>query len=111
MADEEEEPVDPKIAIDAKCAASTACTKLLVEYEACAKRIEAKGQGECSGWYMDYLGCIDACVRPRPPRPAAPRPGCTRAPPLARRRSRAGAHAAPHALPRARRRAGSCCRR
>ena len=26
------------------------------------KRIEAKGQGECSGWYMDYLTCVDKCA-------------------------------------------------
>ena len=61
--DEDEEPVDPKIAIDEKCSKSTACSKAFVEYEACAERIEKKGHGECSGQYMDYLACIDACVR------------------------------------------------
>ena len=61
--DEDEEPVDPKIAIDEKCSKSTACSKAFVEYEACAGRIEKKGHGECSGQYMDYLACIDACVR------------------------------------------------
>ena len=30
--------------------------------ERCAKRIEAKGEGECSGWYMDYLTCVDKCA-------------------------------------------------
>ena len=61
--DEDEEPVDPKIAIDEKCSKTTACSKAFVEYEACAERIEKKGHGECSGQYMDYLACIDACVR------------------------------------------------
>ena len=61
--DEDEEPVDPKIAIDEKCSKTTACSKAFVEYEACAERIEKKGHGECSGQYMDYLACIDACER------------------------------------------------
>ena len=64
--DEDEEPVDPKIAIDEKCSKTTACSKAFVEYEACAERIEKKGHGECSGQYMDYLACIDACVRCTP---------------------------------------------
>ena len=63
MADEEEELPDQKKIADDKCARTEACAKLFVEYEACSKRIEAKGHGECTGYYMDYLGAVDRCVR------------------------------------------------
>ena len=67
MSDEEEpEVLDQKAVADAKCAKSVEVAKLYVEYEACAKRIEAKGHGECTGYYMDYLGAIDKCVRRAP---------------------------------------------
>lgn len=62
MADEEEVP-DPKLVADEKCAKTMPCARLYVEYETCASRIEAKGHGECGPYYMDYLGCIDKCVR------------------------------------------------
>ena len=97
--DEDEEPVDPKIAIDEKCSKTTACSKAFVEYEACAERIEKKGHGECSGQYMDYLACIDACVRRslfRARAIFAPRNFCAigrSPPPLTRHR--ADAHAPP----------------
>eukprot|EP00326_Haptolina_ericina_P020859 CAMPEP_0181200132 /NCGR_PEP_ID=MMETSP1096-20121128/17584_1 /TAXON_ID=156174 ORGANISM="Chrysochromulina ericina, Strain CCMP281" /NCGR_SAMPLE_ID=MMETSP1096 /ASSEMBLY_ACC=CAM_ASM_000453 /LENGTH=68 /DNA_ID=CAMNT_0023290435 /DNA_START=105 /DNA_END=311 /DNA_ORIENTATION=+ len=58
----DEEPVDPKAGADAKCAATSKCTKLLLEYEACAKRIEKKGHGDCTGQFMDYTGCVDRCA-------------------------------------------------
>ena len=68
MADDEEVP-DPKTVADATCAKTMTCAKLFAHYEACATRIEAKGHGECTGYYMDFLGCVDRCVRPpaRPP--------------------------------------------
>ena len=62
MADDEEMP-DQKAMHDERCAKTTECAMLYVQYEACAKRIEAKGHGECTGYYMDYLGAIDRCVR------------------------------------------------
>ena len=67
MSDEEEpEVLDQKAVADAKCAKSVEVAKLYVEYEACSKRIEAKGHGECTGYYQDYLGAIDKCVRRAP---------------------------------------------
>ena len=68
MGEEEEgDPVDPKETVDQKCARTVECTKLLIEYEKCAARIDGKGSGHCSGQYMDYIGCIDHCVRASPP--------------------------------------------
>ena len=52
--------VDCKPAIDERC--SHRCHHQWEDYERCAKRIEAKGEGECSGWYMDYLTCVDKCA-------------------------------------------------
>ena len=64
MADEEEEEVvDPKIKYDEQCAKTKHCVQLLIEYEACAERIEKKGEGQCSGQYMDYQACIDSCAK------------------------------------------------
>ena len=60
---DEEEPMDPKLVADEKCSKTMSCAKLYVEYETCASRIEKKGHGECGPYYMDYLGCIDKCVR------------------------------------------------
>jgi len=56
----EAEPVDPKPAIDAAC--HSGCTKAWDIYKECEARIEAKGRGECSGYYMDYFKCIDHCA-------------------------------------------------
>ena len=62
MSDEEEEVVDPKIAQDEKCGKTASCAKILAAYDACAERIEAKGRGECTGQYMDFVACVDNCV-------------------------------------------------
>eukprot|EP00316_Scyphosphaera_apsteinii_P014411 CAMPEP_0119308720 /NCGR_PEP_ID=MMETSP1333-20130426/12314_1 /TAXON_ID=418940 /ORGANISM="Scyphosphaera apsteinii, Strain RCC1455" /LENGTH=69 /DNA_ID=CAMNT_0007312555 /DNA_START=17 /DNA_END=226 /DNA_ORIENTATION=+ len=59
---DEEEVEDPKVAVDAKCAATLACAKLMVVYEQCAERIESKGSGRCAGQYMDYTHCVDTCA-------------------------------------------------
>lgn len=56
----EAEAVDPKIAIDAAC--HSGCEKVWDIYLECGKRIEEKGRGECSGYYMDYFKCIDKCA-------------------------------------------------
>ena len=56
----EAEPVDPKPAIDAAC--HSGCVKVWDIYKECEARIEEKGRGECSGYYMDYFKCIDHCA-------------------------------------------------
>ena len=61
----DDEVVDPKVAIEEKCTNGSTCGKLLVEYERCAKRIENKPGGECSGQYMDFVACVDNCVSRR----------------------------------------------
>ena len=50
---------DTRPIIDKKCHVN--CKNMWDEYEKCEKRIEAKGTGDCSSWYMDYLRCIDGC--------------------------------------------------
>jgi len=62
MSDEEEEVVDPKESVDTKCKATKECAKLLIAYEACSERIDAKGSGQCTGQYLDYVGCVDNCA-------------------------------------------------
>ncbi|EOD41704.1 hypothetical protein EMIHUDRAFT_94940 [Emiliania huxleyi CCMP1516] len=42
--------------------ATLACATMLVEYEACQARIEAKGSGSCEGQYGDWVHCVDACA-------------------------------------------------
>ncbi len=59
---DDDEPVDPKALADARCAASFDCAKLKVQYDQCASRIEAKGEGQCTGQYMDFISCIDHCA-------------------------------------------------
>ena len=61
--DPEEEVIDTKLGIEKTCHAHDPCPKLWLKYEECAKRVEAKGEGECSGQYKDYWGCIDHCVQ------------------------------------------------
>ena len=65
---EEEEAPDPKAAVDAKCAQTVECQKKFIEYERCSERIEGKAGAHCTGQYMDYLSCVDHCVRPAPSR-------------------------------------------
>ena len=52
-------------AIDMQPAINKACHKGChhpwEEYEKCEMRVEKKGEGECAGYYMDYLHCIDQC--------------------------------------------------
>ena len=75
MSDEEEigdEQPDPKTAVDAKCANSMECQKKYIEYERCAERIEGKAGAHCTGVYMDYVHCVDSCVRRAPAAPARP---------------------------------------
>jgi len=51
--------VDFTKAVDDAC--HKTCPGAWSKYEACERRIEAKGHGECSGFYMDYLHCVDQC--------------------------------------------------
>lgn len=55
-----DEPVDPKVELEAKC--EPKCTKFLKAYEACSERVQKKGDGECSGQYFEYIHCVDSCV-------------------------------------------------
>merc|ERR1712166_1434916 len=54
----EEDDQRPKI--DAACAPG--CTSAWKNYLKCGDRIEAKGSGDCSSWYMDYHQCLDQCA-------------------------------------------------
>ncbi|KAI3426882.1 hypothetical protein D9Q98_006828 [Chlorella vulgaris] len=60
MADEE--PVNPQHAVEEAC--KPQCVKLLLQYEACAERVEKDESGEahCTGQYFDYWHCIDKCA-------------------------------------------------
>ena len=40
------------------------CMRQLVAYQKCAKRIEEKHNGHCTGQYFDYWHCVDKCVAP-----------------------------------------------
>merc|ERR1712037_467002 len=51
--------VDFKAGVEKACHAG--CHHAWEEYEKCELRIEKKGQGECTGYYMDYFHCIDQC--------------------------------------------------
>jgi ubiquinol-cytochrome c reductase subunit 6 len=57
------EVVDPKPRIEKECHSS--CTKDWTKYEACVKRITAKGSGTCEPWAFDYWTCVDKCTAPR----------------------------------------------
>ena len=51
------EVVDPKPALEEKCAPK--CASFLKEYDACVERVQAKGSGHCTGQSFDYLHCLD----------------------------------------------------
>ncbi|KAJ7540820.1 hypothetical protein O6H91_10G032400 [Diphasiastrum complanatum] len=59
MADEPEEPVDPKPEIEEL--GKPRCVKPWLAYQACVKRVEedTSGHKHCTGQYFDYWGCID----------------------------------------------------
>lgn len=59
----DEEPVDILPTLKKECL--TKCPAPKAAYEACIKRIEAKGEGDCEGWYFDMLTCVDHCVAPK----------------------------------------------
>lgn len=59
----DEEPVDPLPNLRKECLKS--CPGPKAAYEACVKRIEAKGEGDCEAWYFDMLHCVDHCVAPK----------------------------------------------
>lgn len=50
---------DQSPAIEKECHGS--CLSAFAAYEACAKRIEDKPDGHCTGQYLDYWECIDKC--------------------------------------------------
>lgn len=51
------EDVDTKPEVDKSC--EPGCSSVWETYKKCEARIEEKGRGECSGYYMDYFKCID----------------------------------------------------
>mmetsp|Transcript_6069 Transcript_6069/g.15539 ORF Transcript_6069/g.15539 Transcript_6069/m.15539 type:complete len:81 (+) Transcript_6069:53-295(+) len=51
---------DPSEQIEKECHVS--CTSAWDSYQACAKRIEDKPDGHCTGQYLDYWHCIDKCA-------------------------------------------------
>lgn len=55
----EQEAVDTKGDVDKKC--HPGCAAVWEVYKQCETRIEEKGAGQCSGFYMDYFRCIDKC--------------------------------------------------
>eukprot|EP00558_Chaetoceros_sp_UNC1202_P010936 CAMPEP_0197247032 /NCGR_PEP_ID=MMETSP1429-20130617/25991_1 /TAXON_ID=49237 /ORGANISM="Chaetoceros sp., Strain UNC1202" /LENGTH=67 /DNA_ID=CAMNT_0042707837 /DNA_START=22 /DNA_END=225 /DNA_ORIENTATION=+ len=59
----DEEPVDVLPTLRKDCLKQCPAPKLA--YEACIKRIEIKGEGDCEAWYFDMLGCVDKCVAPK----------------------------------------------
>eukprot|EP00552_Chaetoceros_brevis_P003238 CAMPEP_0197736322 /NCGR_PEP_ID=MMETSP1435-20131217/1615_1 /TAXON_ID=426625 /ORGANISM="Chaetoceros brevis, Strain CCMP164" /LENGTH=67 /DNA_ID=CAMNT_0043324425 /DNA_START=35 /DNA_END=238 /DNA_ORIENTATION=+ len=59
----DEEPVDPLPGIREACLPK--CPVPKKAYEACIKRIEAKGEGDCEAWYFDMLTCVDKCAAPQ----------------------------------------------
>eukprot|EP00565_Helicotheca_tamesis_P003809 CAMPEP_0185725716 /NCGR_PEP_ID=MMETSP1171-20130828/1907_1 /TAXON_ID=374046 /ORGANISM="Helicotheca tamensis, Strain CCMP826" /LENGTH=88 /DNA_ID=CAMNT_0028393909 /DNA_START=76 /DNA_END=342 /DNA_ORIENTATION=+ len=60
---DDEDPVDPLPTIRAECL--KACPAPKAAYDACVKRIEDKGEGDCEAWYFDMLHCVDKCVAPK----------------------------------------------
>ncbi len=59
----DEEPVDILPQLRQDCIKS--CPVPKAAYEACIKRIEKKGEGDCEAWYFDMLTCVDKCVAPK----------------------------------------------
>lgn len=59
----DEDPVDVLPQIRAECQKS--CPKYEKLYQACEKRIETKGEGDCESWYFDLVHCVDKCTAPK----------------------------------------------
>ena len=57
---EDGEIVDAKKALEADC--KPAYAHLWNEYQACSKRIAAKGYGDCAMQYQDYFQSVDKCI-------------------------------------------------
>ena len=55
--------VDPLPKLKAECLSK--CPGPKSDYDACVKRIESKGEGDCEAWYFDLLHCVDTCVAPK----------------------------------------------
>lgn len=59
----EQEVVDPLPKLKEECLGK--CPTPKGNYDACVKRIEATGEGDCEAWYFDMLHCVDKCVAPK----------------------------------------------
>ncbi|GBG72063.1 hypothetical protein CBR_g10998 [Chara braunii] len=62
MADNGDEPVDPRPKMEESCKPN--CVKQLLQYQACVERLEKDDTGakHCTGQSFDYLACMDKCV-------------------------------------------------
>eukprot|EP00555_Chaetoceros_dichaeta_P002896 CAMPEP_0198250062 /NCGR_PEP_ID=MMETSP1447-20131203/1388_1 /TAXON_ID=420782 /ORGANISM="Chaetoceros dichaeta, Strain CCMP1751" /LENGTH=68 /DNA_ID=CAMNT_0043934835 /DNA_START=73 /DNA_END=282 /DNA_ORIENTATION=- len=60
----DEDPVDILPQIRKDCL-EAACPIPKAAYDACIKRVQAKGDGDCEAWYFDMLGCVDKCAAPK----------------------------------------------
>jgi len=61
--EDDNDPVDRLPVYREECRST--CVKEIADYDACVKRIEEKGSGDCEAWYFDSLKCIDKCVVPK----------------------------------------------
>ena len=60
---DDEEPVDHLPQLRKDCVKS--CPGPKADYDACVKRIEKSGTGDCEAWYFDLIHCVDKCVAPK----------------------------------------------
>ena len=60
---DDEEPVDHLPQLRKDCVKS--CPGPKANYDACVKRIEKSGTGDCEAWYFDLIQCVDKCVAPK----------------------------------------------
>lgn len=59
----DEDPVDPLPKFREQCVSK--CPDYKQKYDACVKRIEQKGEGDCEAWYFELVHCVDNCALPK----------------------------------------------
>jgi len=64
MSDDDDEVVDILPQIRKECL-KVSCSAEKAAYDACVKRVQVKGDGDCEAWYFDMLGCVDHCAAPK----------------------------------------------
>ena len=62
---DDEEVLDPKTIAEKDCRPK--CALPWNTYQECVKRIAGDKTGEkhCTGWYFDFLKCVDKCAAPK----------------------------------------------